>query len=1103
MSKLAWEPWHKVVKLRDDLRGDGMSLAAFAANLYAVVAETARPVYQDPKEFFALTYPTYNLRELAKDVVLRLVGKSEKAVRQLELTYGGGKTHTLLALYHLVREPKRLPNLPAVDEFKSHIGVPLPQARVVVMAFDYLDAETGQTIKDPDGKEKRLKYPWSLLAWQLASDEGLKILGMKGAKEREEPPATNVIEELLDVPLKDGQSVLILLDEVLMWARTKIGSDPVWRHRVLDFFQCLTQAVVKKDRCAIVASLLATDPNKSDQLGKEITQELYAVFQREREQSVQPVLKEDVAEVLRRRFFTPDSIRDREKFRPHVTAALKGIIAVDEETKKKAKDAEEEFLKSYPFNPHLTEVLYQKWTNLESFQRTRGVLRTFALALRDAEKWDTAPLVGTNVFLAAPGKTGLSEAARELTTVAATEEYEGKRLSWSAILEGELAKAREVQEEFTGLTGREAEQAVFATFLHSQPIGNKALTRELLLLLGATRPDRIELEKALKQWAEKSWFLDEACLGGAELAADGLRELPKTWRLGGRPNLRQMHHDACEHIQPELLDAKLLNEIQRTKKLAEGATAAGARVHLMPDRPADVEDDGEFHYVVLGPRGASESGKPSAEAKRFLQETTGSDKPRVYQNALVLAAPSRDGLDLARNRIKEYLAWEEVQNQLKNQELDPIRSEMLSANLESARKKIPEAIQQAYCIVVTVSAEKEIHAFKIVVSGEPLFTLVKNDPRSRIQDTAVSAEALLPGGPYELWHAGETARRVKDLAGAFAQFPHLPKMLRRKEIFDTLIQGGRDGLFVFRVTRPDRSQRVFWRQAPSDTDLKDASLEVVLPESATLTELPADQLPPNILPGLWSGAELTVKALREYFAGGRVVQVKKTNYEEPYTIPGVPPNVVESAVSAAVRDGKLWLVAGAASLLGEEIPAGVLTDDARLLPPPLPIPPSELLPGAIPQAWAKSPTTALSLCQALSAKFGKNLPWATVRTTIDGALRARMLERAPASAAWPCAYDAAKGVLLEIAKAGVAPPPIPPQPPPPPPPGVLVAEADLRPNQIQDLADQVADMSKAAVKHKLRFHVRIELEGSPAADKGVVAKLNELLKGVNGELRLK
>ena len=98
-------PWHEVVQLRDDLRTGELSLSLFAADLYDVAMGTARPVYRDPSHFFALTYPTFNLRELAKDVVLRLAGKNDKAIRQLELTYGGGKTHTLITLYHLTHNP--------------------------------------------------------------------------------------------------------------------------------------------------------------------------------------------------------------------------------------------------------------------------------------------------------------------------------------------------------------------------------------------------------------------------------------------------------------------------------------------------------------------------------------------------------------------------------------------------------------------------------------------------------------------------------------------------------------------------------------------------------------------------------------------------------------------------------------------------------------------------------------------------------------------------------------------------------------------------------------------------------------------------------------
>src|SRR5438105_5694868 len=109
MSKPAWKPWHKLVKLRDDLRSGELAMNLFAADLYDVIMGRARPIYQDPREFFALTYPTFNLRQLARDVFLRLAGKSEKAVRQLELTYGGGKTHALITLFHLVQDPGHLP----------------------------------------------------------------------------------------------------------------------------------------------------------------------------------------------------------------------------------------------------------------------------------------------------------------------------------------------------------------------------------------------------------------------------------------------------------------------------------------------------------------------------------------------------------------------------------------------------------------------------------------------------------------------------------------------------------------------------------------------------------------------------------------------------------------------------------------------------------------------------------------------------------------------------------------------------------------------------------------------------------------------------------
>ena len=297
---------------------------------------------------------------------------------------------------------------------------------------------------------------------------------------------------------------------------------------------------------------------------------------------------------------------------------------------------------------------------------------------------------------------------------------------WSAVLEGELAKARAIQEEQPALQCREMEQAVLAAFLSSQPIGQKAHTPELIALVGATRPDRIELEKGLRRWTDLSWFLDEAEFSGIAATDGGSGALPRAWRLGNRPNLKQMHHDACTNrVTAELVEQKLLAEVRRTRSLIQGASAAGARVHTLPERPRDIADDGDFHFAVLGPGATSDSGRPSAEARRFIDETTGPDRPRTRRNAIVLVAPSRDGLDAARARIREYLGWEEVRSQIGDQAQDTVREGMLAAWTEQARKRIPDAIRQAWSIVVTVNESNAVHAFKVTIGAEPLFPTIK------------------------------------------------------------------------------------------------------------------------------------------------------------------------------------------------------------------------------------------------------------------------------------------------------------------------------------------------------------------------------------------
>jgi Protein of unknown function (DUF499) len=1096
MPKLSWTPWHEVVRLREDLRSGELPLHMFAADLYEVLMQSGkRPVYEDPEQFFALTFPTYNLRQLVRDVVLRVAGRNDKAVRQLELTYGGGKTHTLITLLHLVTDPPTLPKLPAVAEFIEAIGQTPPKARVAGLCFDKLDVEKGMQVRSPGGKVRTLKQPWSVLAYQLAGDEGLKILHADNkAEERDSAPAENLLTTLLERPSEDGLGVLILIDEVLMYVREKVAADARWKDRMINFFQYLTQAATKVDRCCIVASLLASDPVKGDSFGRQLQGELYDIFQRQREEAVEPVVKEDVAELLRRRFFTPESIKDRDAFRPHVQGALKGIFDLDEQTRKQGADAEERHLKSYPFHPDLTEVFYAKWTQMNRFQKARGVLRTFALALREAETWDSAPLVGPGILLNAPERDGLSEAMRELVMVADTEEHEGRRPAWTGIIAGELGRARDIQRDSVGLRFREVEQAVVATFLHSQPIGQSARSRDVLVLLGATRPDRIELEKGLMRWAQASFWLDD------QYTAVGDNQLPNTWRLGNRPNLTQMHAVAAGRVSDDVVRARLLDEIDKVKSLTAGASAAGVRVHTLPARPRDIEDDGQFHFAILAPGAASDSGKPSPEAKRYLDETTGTEKPRVYRNAVLLLTPSKDGVEVASARVRDYLAWEQVRTDLKEQEkdgeVDVARMQTLAINIDKARGRIPEALKQAYCIVVTVSEKNEVQAFKINLTDEPHFNIVKNDSRSRVQDSSITAEALLPDGPYSLWREGETSRRVRDLSGAFAQLPHLPKMLKAQAILNTLADGCEQGAFVLRLTRPDGSFRTWWRTRPDDAAMNDPALELLLPEAAELGEVPYQLLFPGNLPQLWRGDEIAVQAVHDYFGGNTVVQVQRDGYMEPVSIPKTGAEVINKAITAAVEGGALWLVSGPASVLAEPIPAGVLTSKAILRQPPAMIAAAEILPENLPDAWSDGTATALSIATALSQKFGQTMPWKTVKDVITASINARFAELAQTSGDWPCDYPAAQSIKLKITSGpsgrsdvrGIGPAT---------PSTCLVAHAELEPSEIQDLAEIIPNLLelKARFTIPLTFRVQIELgDGKERPSEEAAQEINKLLK---------
>ena len=249
------------------------------------------------------------------------------------------------------------------------------------------------------------------------------------------------------------------------------------------------------------------------------------------------------------------------------------------------------------------------------------------------------------------------------------------------------------------------------------------------------------------------------------------------------------------------------------------------------------------------------------------------------------------------------------------------------------------------------------------------------------------------------------------------------------------------------------------------------------------------------LSGLWSAAEISVQDVGDYFAAGHTVSVPKEGYEEILTIPKCEPAEVGTAIARAIEQGLVWLTSGPASILKEPVPAGVLSTAAVLRPPPERIAVDELMAKAIPNAWKDSKTNALALATALSAKRGVNLPWSTVKSAIEDGIRARWIELGNDSAAWPCDLAGAQQVILQV-------PSTVREERVPKPRGLFVAEDVLEANGIQDLADQIPDLAKAAVGNVLKFNVRIEFGGETAPDPKIVEKINELLAEVSDELRL-
>ena len=965
MDRMAWG---ENCVLRGDVREGPLALAEFAADLNAVRTGEAASVYGLPNLFFDRTYATENLQRLVRDVLQRLAGRGGTPVIRVQVAYGGGKTHALIALLHLANGGDGLEAHPSVQSFMGFSGLnQLPKARVALLPFDKFGVVEGFSAVAPDGRQKRVKTPWGALAYQLAGADGLDKLSEH--EERYIPPAEELLVELLGAPKEADLSTLILMDETLMYIRGVVAANRERLPILQDFFQTLTQAVRTVEGAALVASIISSDIVADDRTSIECMNVLDQVFRRV-EETTEPVTGDDVPELLRRRLF--ESVDTGNQRRAIVDRLATAMQRLPLRASRWNQSAKEGLLESYPFHPDLLEVFYQKWTGLSTFHRTRGVLRMFAIALRDAEGRDASPFVGAGALLGSDGE--LSEAIRELIETC----DEGNQ--WTPILSGELDRARGIQEERPLLRRhREVEQAVIATFLHSQPAGQKAEESDLYGLLAHAEIDTLSVEDGLAKWRENSWFL---------------RENHRSWSLGTAPNLTKMHFEATRSVGAEDVSEELL---RRIKAVQLGQTQADVTSHNLPDSPSDIADNADLHFVIAAP-------DLTATAGEEVSDSLKSYFARTYKNHVIILAPDHARLAGVRHSIRNVLAWQAIENGDEMDSLSESQKAQLSQRKRDDEHGISDSVKSAYSIRIALDEDGEVEARQLTGTG-PAFERVKVllEEEERLLATSLDPDLLQPGSYLELWGNNETSKPVHGLYGMFGSLPRLPKLLNRQVFLETLRRGVEEGKVVLRDVRGDGSQNTYWRQSVSDEDLSKKGLEIVPVEHAELHNLDPELLRPGVLPELWQHAEfpIPVSVVREFFDRDGVPQLASDL-------------VLYEAVAEAIVAGVVIGRSRSQDYFREDEIGDEIDGDWELLPPPAPIRGSEITHHTLRNAWEGNASTVGKVWTELARQRGAKPPWVLIEGAVNQGLSTRLFEIAADGSPWPCGAQEADGVSLRV-----------------------------------------------------------------------------------------
>jgi hypothetical protein len=763
-------PWREIITPHADVASGRFDQAEFAADLYEVLDGTAEEEYQDPTAFFARTYLTQGLRDLLIGAARRLSGDGGDPVIELQTNFGGGKTHSMIGLYHLASGvPEK--DLPGVGEALAAAGVSLPPniARAVLV---------GQMISPsapmPVAKGINLHTLWGHLAFQLGGADGYELVRTDDEK------GTNPGAALKKLFQTYGPAV-VLIDEWVAYARQLRDGGDGERLAGGDFdtqftfAQALTEAAAAVPNVVVLVSIPASDIEVGGDRGKTALEKLKNVVTRKAAQW-QPASPDESFEIVRRRLFDPIP-DDKAKIRDGVIRAFAEMYRTqpgDFPSGTSEAEYRRRMELSYPIHPELFDRLFGDWSALDKFQRTRGVLRLMALAI--SQLWQR----GDQSLLIMPGNLPMDSGA----LVSEMKKYleEGWDPVIKSDVDGENALPLRIDKEnkhFGRISAtRRAARTVYMGSA-ARPDGSRGIDVKSVVL-GCVQPGEPvgQFSDALKRLSGQA----------THLYVDGAQ-----YWYSLQPNVTRV---AADRAASNYTDRDADDEVKKRIK-AQTDRGGFVGIHVFAEGPGDVDDDDEgVRLVVLAPdatHSPNDQNSPAvALAGKILAQRDGG--PRLNRNLLVFTAAAANRLGELRAAARTHLAWCSVVEDRVALDLTEHQKKQAESKVSESSQQVDSLIAETFTQILTPAQEPGTSEIK----WQTTKATATGELGARVTKKLATEEKLIKeyGGVrvrmdidrYDLWtERGDIA--VGDLWSMYARYPHMPRLASSASLFGAISDG--------------------------------------------------------------------------------------------------------------------------------------------------------------------------------------------------------------------------------------------------------------------------------------------------------------------------